>query len=93
MIKSFRCKESKKVFGRTFSRKLPADIQEAARQKLLLLDAAVSLNDLRIPPGNRLEELKDDRKGQYSIRINRQWRICFVWNNGDALHVEIVDYH
>ncbi len=93
MIKSFRCKETKKIFGRNFSKKLPADIQEAARQKLLLLDAAVSVNDLRIPPGNRLEELKDDRKDQHSIRINRQWRICFVWKNGDALHVEIVDYH
>jgi proteic killer suppression protein len=93
MIKSFRCKETKKIFGRRFSKKLPADIQEAARQKLLLLDAAVSVNDLRIPPGNRLEELKDDRKGQHSIRINRQWRICFVWKNGDALDVEIVDYH
>ena len=81
------------MFGRTFSKKLPADIQEAARQKLLLLDAAVSLNDLRIPPGNRLEELKDDRKGQHSIRINKQWSICFIWKNGDALDVEIVDYH
>jgi len=59
----------------------------------VLLDAATSLNDLRIPPGNRLEELKDDRKGQHSIRINGQWRICFVWKDGDALDVEIVDYH
>lgn len=93
MIKSFRCKESKKIFGRAFSKKLPPDIQEAARQKIVLLDAATSLNDLRIPPGNRLEELKDDRKGQHSIRINGQWRICFVWKDGDALDVEIVDYH
>lgn len=93
MIKSFRCKESKKIFGRAFSKKLPPDIQDVARQKLVLLDAATSLNDLRIPPGNRLEELKDDRKGQYSIRINGQWRICFMWKDGDALDVEIVDYH
>ena len=93
MIKSFRCKESKKIFGRAFSKKLPPDIQDVARQKLVLLDAATSLNDLRIPPGNRLEELKDDRKGQHSIRINGQWRICFVWKDGDALDVEIVDYH
>jgi proteic killer suppression protein len=62
-------------------------------QKLVLLDVATSLNDLRVPPGNRLEELKDDRKGQHSIRINGQWRICFVWKDGDALDVEIVDYH
>ncbi len=93
MIKSFRCKETKKIFNRKFSKKLPTDIQAIARQKLVLLDAAASLNDLRIPPGNRLEELKDDRKEQHSIRINGQWRICFTWKGGDALHVEIVDYH
>ena len=78
---------------RDFSKKLPQDIQEKARIKLLLLDAVSELNDLRIPPGNRLEELKDDRKNQHSIRINDQWRICFVWENGDAYQVEIVDYH
>jgi len=78
---------------RDFSKKLPQNIQEKARIKLLLLDAASELNDLRIPPGNRLEELKDDRKNQHSIRINDQWRICFVWENGDAYQVEIVDYH
>lgn len=93
MIKSFCRKETKKIFGRTFSKKLPTDIQEMAQQKLVILDAAISLNDLRIPPGNRLEELKDDRKGPHSIRINGQWRICFVWKDGDALDVEIVDYH
>ena len=93
MIKSFRCKETRKVFGRAFSKKLPTDIQQTARQKLVLLDAVASLDDLRVPPGNRLEELKDDRQGQYSIRINEQWRICFVWKDGDALDVEIVDYH
>ena len=93
MIKSFRCKETKKIFSRKFSKKLPADIQEKARQKLVILDAATSLNDLKIPPGNRLEELKDDRKGQHSIRINGQWRICFEWKSGDTFNVEIVDYH
>ncbi len=93
MIKSFRCKETKKVFSRRFSKKLPTDIQESARQKMVILDSATAINDLRIPPGNRLEELKDDRKGQHSIRINGQWRICFEWKSGDSYHVEIVDYH
>lgn len=93
MIKKFSCKETQKIFERIFSKKLPQHIQSKARQKLVLLDAAAELNDLRIPPGNRLEELKDDRKGQHSIRINEQWRICFVWKDGDAYEVEIVDYH
>jgi proteic killer suppression protein len=93
MIKSFNCKETQKVFERIFSKKLPQNVQAKARQKLVLLDAATELVDLRIPPGNRLEELKDDRKGQHSIRINDQWRICFVWKGGDAHKVEIVDYH
>ena len=93
MIKSFSSKEAQKIFKRNFSTKLPQDIQEKARTKLLVLDAASELNDLRIPPGNRLEELKDDREGQHSIRINDQWRICFVWKDGDAYQVEIVDYH
>lgn len=93
MIKSFKCKETKKIFGRKFSKKLPTDIQVNARQKLVILDAATSLDDLRVPPGNRLEELKDDRKGQHSIRINSQWRICFEWKNNDSHNVEIVDYH
>jgi proteic killer suppression protein len=93
MIKSFNCKETQKIFERTFAKKLPQDIQTKARQKLVLIDAAVELVDLRIPPGNRLEELKDDRKGQHSIRINNQWRICFVWKGNDAYDVEIVDYH
>ena len=93
MVKSFSCKETKKVFERTFSKKLPQDIQAKARQKLVLIDAATELIDLRIPPGNMLEELKDDRKGQHSIRINDQWRICFVWKGGDAYDVEILDYH
>ncbi len=93
MIKSFKCKETKKIFGRKFSKKLPTDIQENARQKLVILDAATSLKDLKVPPGNRLEELKDDRQGQHSIRINSQWRICFEWQNGNTINVEIVDYH
>jgi proteic killer suppression protein len=93
MIKSFKCKETQKIFHRQFSRKLPQNIQMKARQKLVMLDAATNLNDLRVPPGNRLEELKEDRKGQHGIRINDQWRACFVWESGDAHHVEIVDYH
>ncbi|MBU0728542.1 MAG: type II toxin-antitoxin system RelE/ParE family toxin [Proteobacteria bacterium] len=93
MIKSFNCKETQKIFNRFFSKKLPQNIQIKARQKLILLDAAVDVIDLRIPPGNLLEELKDERKGQHSIRINDQWRICFVWKGGDAFNVEIVDYH
>jgi toxin HigB-1 len=93
MIKSFTCKETEKVYRREFSRKLPPAIQKMGIIKLWMLDAATGLNDLRIPPNNRLEELHGDRKGQYSIRINRQWRICFEWQNGNALKVEIVDYH
>ena len=93
MIKSFACKETKKLFNREFSRKLPQDIQRVARRKLEILDAAEVLQDLRIPPSNRLEKLSGDRKGQYSIRINDQWRICFEWRRGDAYNVEIADYH
>ncbi len=93
MLKSFNCKETQKVFERIFSKKLPQDIQVKARQKLVLLDAAFELTDLRVPSGNKLEELREDRKGQHSIRINDQWRICFVWKAGDAYQVEIVDYH
>jgi proteic killer suppression protein len=93
MIKSFRCKETQKVFGRRFSKKLPTSIQENSRQKLVILDATTSIDDLRVPPGNRLEELKDNRKGQHSIRINNQWRICFELKDGNAYNVEIVDYH
>ena len=93
MIKSFRDKESEKIFGRQLSGKLPQNIQRVARKKLVILDAAIELHDLRIPPGNRLEALKGDRKGQHSIRINDQWRVCFVWSDGDAYDVEITDYH
>jgi proteic killer suppression protein len=93
MIKSFRDKETEKIFNRLFSRKLPQNIQHIARRKLVILDAAPELNALRIPPGNKLESLKRDRKGQHSIRINDPWRICFNWKAGDAYNVEITDYH
>ena len=93
MIKSFRDKESEKIFERQLAGKLPQNIQRVARKKLVILDAAIELNDLRIPPGNRLEALKRNRKGQHSIRINDQCRICFKWRDGDAHDVEITDYH
>ena len=93
MIKSFRDKESEKIFNRQLSGKLPQNIQTVARKKLVILDAALELDDLRIPPGNRLEALRGDRKGQHSIRINDQWRLCFKWSDGDAYEVEIADYH
>jgi len=93
MIKTFKSEETKKIFARQHSRKLPQDIQQVAYRKLRMLNNAIGLNDLRIPPANRLEKLKGDRDGQYSIRINDQWRICFDWLNGDALNVEIVEYH
>ena len=93
MIRDFRCKETEKIFNRQFSRKFPADIQRTVLRKLALLDAAESLDDLKIPPSIRLEKLTGNRKGQYSIRINDQWRICFVWYRGDAQEVEITDYH
>ncbi len=93
MIKSFRDKETEKIFNRQFSGKLQHHIQRVARKKLVILDAAPELTDLRIPPGNQLEALKGNRKGQYSIRINDQWRICFKWSDGDAYDVEITDYH
>ena len=85
--------ETEKIFNRLLSRKLPQNIQHLARRKLVILDAAAELNVLRVPPGNRLEALKGDRKGQHSIRINDQWRICFKWKTGDAYDVEITDYH
>ncbi len=93
MIISFRCKETEKIFHGKFSRKLPQNIQRIAARKLEQLNAATILETLRVPPGNRLEALSRDRKGQYSIRINDQWRLCFVWRDGNALDVEIVDYH
>jgi proteic killer suppression protein len=92
MIVTFRDAETAKVWGGERSRRLGADIQDGALRKLRLLNAAQSLDDLKVPPGNRLERLKGDRVGQWSIRINSQWRICFRWQNG-AHDVEIVDYH
>lgn len=93
MIKSFSCKESEKLFNGKLIKKLPKDIQCVALRKLKMLDAATLINTLKVPPGNRLEALKGSRKGQHSIRINDQWRICFVWSQGNAFEVEIVDYH
>ena len=93
MIRSFKSKETEKVFNRERSQKLPSDLQQVALRKLRMLNRAVTLQDLRVPPANRLEKLSGDRAGQYSIRINDQWRICFDWDAGTAHHVEIVDYH
>jgi len=93
VIQNFKDKEAQKVFERKHSRKLPLDIQQVALRKLRMLNRAETLQDLRVPPANRLERLVGDREGQYSIRVNDQWRICFVWQNDDALDVEIVDYH
>jgi len=93
MIKSFRDAETEKVFNRRFSRRLPGDIQAVALRKLRMLANAHEVVDLRSPPGNRLERLGGDRAGQHSIRINDQWRICFLWKGGDAHEVEICDYH
>ncbi len=92
MIKSFKSKDTARLFNRLSSRRWRG-IADAARRKLEILNAAKSLAELRVPPGNRLEALKGDRRGQHSIRINDQWRICFVWRGGDAYDVEIVDYH
>jgi proteic killer suppression protein len=93
MIRNFKDKEARKIWEGTISRKLPTDIQVVARRKLRMLNNARLLKDLSVPPANRLEALKGVRKGQHSIRINNQWRICFVWKNGNADAVEIVDYH
>ncbi len=93
MIRSFACHETEKLFNDESSRRLPPQIQRAARRKLLLLHQARSLNDLRAPYGNHLEALKGERAGQHSIRVNDQWRICFRWQDRDALDVEIADYH
>ena len=93
MIKTFQGKETEKIWQGIHSRRLPHEIQQAARRKLRMLNNARTLDDLRVPPANRLEALRGQRAGQYSIRINDQWRICFVWDQGDAFDVEIVDYH
>ena len=93
MIRSFHDKETERLFHRQPVKKIPPSVQRPTLRKLMLLDAAESLDDLRVPPGNRLEKLSGDREGQYSIRINDQWRICFRWEDGDAYEVEITDYH
>lgn len=93
MIKSFKSKEAEKVFSGTFSKKLPPEIQKRALQKLRMLHVASVLDDLKIPPSNHLEALSGDRQGQYSIRINDQFRICFRWLDNHSFDVEIVDYH
>ena len=93
MIKSFADRDTERLFSREPIRRLPADLLRTMLRKLVALDAAEALGDLRVPPGNRLEKLKGRRSGQYSIRINDQWRVCFGWKNGDAHDVEIVDYH
>lgn len=93
MIRSFRDRETERVWAGERSRRLPGDIQNVALRKLAALDAAERLDDLRRPPGNQLEALKDDRKGQHSVRINQQWRVCFRWTDGGCEDVEICDYH
>ncbi len=93
MIVSFASRETEKVFKREISTKLPTDIQRIAMRKLWMLHAVKGLGELRVPPSNRLEALKGNRRGQHSVRINKQWRICFKWRKGNAYSVEIVDYH
>jgi toxin HigB-1 len=93
VIKTFKDAPTQKIYQRQPSRKLPPDIQQVALRKLRMINNATSLTDLRVPPANRLEKLSGDRAGQWSIRINDQWRVCFVWRESDAYDVEIVDYH
>ena len=93
MIQSFKCKETEKIFDLEHSKKFPAALQQLFLRKLRMLNRSISLNDLRIPPANRLEKLKGDRSGRYSIRINEKWRVCFKWQDSNAYEVEIVDYH
>ncbi len=93
MIKSFKNKETEKIYSREISLKFPRDIQQGALRKLRMINNSKNINDLRIPPANRLEKLSGIREGQHSIRINDQWRICFIWRDGDAYAVEITDYH
>lgn len=93
MIESFKDKETHKIWHREFSRRLPHEIQRLAYRKLVLIHRSKTLDDLRVPPGNRLEALSGKREGQHSIRINQQWRLCFRWENGNAFDVEVTDYH
>ncbi|MDN5940827.1 MAG: type II toxin-antitoxin system RelE/ParE family toxin [Nitrospira sp.] len=93
MIKSFRDKDTERIWNREPSKRLSAELQRTTLRKLVAIDGAEALQDLRIPPGNRLEKLSASRHGQMSMRVNDQWRICFIWKDGDAHEVEIVDYH
>lgn len=93
MIKTFNNDETQKIYQRQRSRKLPSDIQQVALRKLRMINNAVAINDLRVPPANHLEKLSGNRAGQWSIRINDQWRVCFRWEGSDAYNVEIADYH
>jgi proteic killer suppression protein len=93
VIVSFACNETERIYRAELSRRFPPVIQRSARRKLLALHAATELREMAVPPGNRLEALKGGRKGQHSIRINDQWRMCFHWREGNAYNVEIVDYH
>ncbi|HEX4960742.1 MAG TPA: type II toxin-antitoxin system RelE/ParE family toxin [Thermoanaerobaculia bacterium] len=93
MIRSFRSREAEEIWQGRAVRRFSSEVQRVARRKLRMLNNAQSLSDLRVPPGNRLEALRGDRAGEHSIRVNDQWRICFVWRDGDAHEVEIVDYH
>lgn len=93
MIRSFHDRDTERLFQRELVKRWGADVQRAALRKLRILDAATRLDDLRVLPGNRLEKLGGDRSGQWSIRVNDQWRVCFAWRDGDAYEVEMVDYH
>jgi proteic killer suppression protein len=93
VIRSLACKQTEAIFRRERSKLLPRGLQRVAYRKLVMLDSAVRLDDLRAPPANRLEALKGDRKGQHSIRVNERFRVCFAWSEGSAYDVEIVDYH
>ena len=93
MIKTFKCKETEQIYKQQFSKKLPPNIQKIALRKLIMIDNAENIQDLKVPPSNHLEKLSGDRTGQYSIRINDQYRICFTMDNNNMYDVEIVDYH
>ena len=93
MIRSFRDKDTEAIWQRRYIKRLSPELSKLAYNKLALINAAESINDLRVPPGNRLEKLSGDRAGQYSIRVNNQWRICFTWSSSGAANVELVDYH
>jgi len=93
MIKSFKCAETEKIWEGNFSKKLPPDIQHIVLRKLRMINNAHDLNDLRVPPANRLEALKGDLLNKYSIRVNSRWRLCFSWIKGEAFEIEMIDYH